>query len=405
MSRKSSLWIMLAACSAATLTSWIDASWAPRLSASLLLAAGCGWLFARRELHLDSIDCAVWFLLAIPAWGVVQLLLGLSVYVNASLLAIVYWSSLGAVFWMATGTFADKGRRHLMLTCFGLLASALAWVALIQPHAGRLGIESMRSVAADAYAGSFANRNMYSCFAELALPVLLWLGLWNGRMRWYWLLNAGAVVASVLSSGSRGGAVMILIECAVLAVIAGRGRKVYWKLGFGAAAVMIAFAAATMGDGGLIVRMQYSDPMVLRREVYQSGLAMFAERPWTGFGLGTFSAAYPAYALFDNGRFVNLAHNDWLQLPVEGGLITLLLFACFCLSLVRGFRHSAWALGIPIVLIHALVDFPLHRAGVAAWWMLLAGAFRAKPLSRRVEPTPVPLSAESSDRSLATAAR
>jgi O-antigen ligase len=169
--------------------------------------------------------------------------------------------------------------------------------------------------------------------------------------------------------------------------------------------VLVAVAAVTLGDGGLIARIQYRDPLVLRRDIYQSGIAMFAERPLTGFGLGTFSAAYPAYANFDNGRFVNLAHNDWLQLAVEGGLITLILFGAFCTLILRDFRRSIWALGVPIVLVHALVDFPMNRAGVAAWWMLLAGALSAKRLSRWAEPTPVPLSVESSDRFLATAPR
>ncbi len=396
---------MLAACSVATLTSWIGASWAPRLAATLLLMAACAWAFAKRHRRDGAPDPAVWLLLAIPMWGVLQLALGLSVYTNATLLAIVYWSSLAAVFCVAADIFAGRRSRHLALTSFGVLASILAWVALLQPYAGHMGIPGLRSAAADAYAGSFANRNTYACFAELALPVLLWLGLWNGPRKWYWLLNAAVLAGSVLNSGSRGGALFILIECAVLAFLATRGQRLYWKLAFGAAVVLVAVAAATLGEGALAVRIQYSDPFVLRRDIYQSGIAMFAERPLAGFGLGTFAAAYPGYALFDNGRFVNLAHNDWLQLSVEGGLVTLALFGAFCALLLRDVRRSIWALGIPVVLVHALVDFPMHRAGVAAWFMLLAGALRAKRLSRRVEPIPVPLSVESSDRSLATAVR
>ncbi|HZO56407.1 MAG TPA: O-antigen ligase family protein [Bryobacteraceae bacterium] len=390
MSRRISIWIMLAACAAATLTSWIDWSWAPRMAATLLLAAGCFWLLSRRDRGVERIDRAVWLLLAIPIWGVLQLLLGRSVYANASLQAIAYWSSLALVFWTATVNFADKQSRHLMLTCIGILASFLAWVALLQPYAGRLGLESMRSAAADAYAASFSNRNMYACFAELSLPVLLWLGLSNGRLRWYWLVNAAALAGSVINTGSRGGASLIVIECIVFAIVIRGSQNPYWKLAFGSAVLTIVVAAATLGDGGLAVRMQYSDPMVMRREIYQSSMAMFIDRPLAGFGLGTFSAVYPAYALFDNGRFVNLAHNDWLQLSAEGGLVALGLFACFCALVLGGFRQSIWALGVPIVLLHALFDFPLHRAGVAAWWMVLAGTLRSRPLSPPDESSPVP---------------
>ena len=377
MTNRPFIWFLLVACSAATLTSWIASLWASPLSSTLLLMSGFGWLVACPNTPLTSVDRSVWFLIAIPAWGAIQILLGFTVYVNASLVAIAHWTALAVVFWMATALFADKHNRHGMLTFFGILASAIAWVALLQPHAGRLGVESLRSVAADAYAGSFSNRNMYACFAELALPVLLWLGLREGHVRWHWLLNAAALVGSVMNSGSRGGSILILVECIAFVFIATSGQKLYAKLAFGAAVAVIALAAATFGDGALATRLQYSDPFVFRRDIYQSGIAMFAERPLLGFGLGAFSAAYPAYALFDNGRFVNLAHNDWLQLAVEGGLGTLAVFASFSALLLRGFRQSPWALGIPVVLVHALVDFPFHRAGVAAWWMILAGALRA----------------------------
>lgn len=386
MSQQASPWLVLAACAVATLTSWVGGSWAPRFSAMLLLAAGCIWLFARRDSRFETTDRAVWFLLAIPGWGVFQVLCGVTVYANASLLAIVHWTSLALVFYFATQVCADKQQRNRMLAVFAILASVLAWVALLQPYAGRLGIESMRSVAADAYAGTFANRNTYACFAELTLPVLLWLGMRPGRARWFWLLSAAALAGSVINSGSRAGAILVLAECVVFAFLISRGHKLHWKLAFAAAVVVIAAGVVTLGDGSLAVRLQYSDPFVFRREIYRSGAAMFADRPLAGFGLGTFSAAYPAYALFDNGRFVNLAHNDWLQLAVEGGLVVLGLFVCFSVLVLRGFRQAIWALGIPVVLVHALVDFPFHRLGVAVWWMLLAGALRCSTPGRTGAP-------------------
>jgi O-antigen ligase len=47
---------------------------------------------------------------------------------------------------------------------------------------------------------------------------------------------------------------------------------------------------------------------------------MAREKPWTGFGLGIWPTVYPANALYDDGTFVNEAHNDWLQWAVEGGV-------------------------------------------------------------------------------------
>jgi len=381
------MWAMPLACAVCTLTSWVDGAWVPAMQATLLLAAGAAWMLARRDRGVRGFDGAAWWLLALPAYGTIQVIAGASAYTNASLKGIVYWTALAAAFCFAAESFGEPRLRHRLLVLLGGMASALAWMALLQPYAGRLGIESLPSAAADAYAGSFANRNMYACFAELALPAVLWLGLCRGRVRWAWVASAAAIAVSVVNTGSRGGAILILAECAVLSMILTSGHKLYWKLASGIAIAAV-LAAGALGDGGLAVRIQYGDPLVHRRDIYRSGIAMFAERPLAGHGLGAFSAAYPAHARFDNGRFVNLAHNDWLQLAVEGGIPLLVAFAVFTALLLGalrkgGFRRSLWALGIPVVLVHAVVDFPLHRAGVAAWWMLLAGALRAAVAAAR----------------------
>ena len=62
----------------------------------------------------------------------------------------------------------------------------------------------------------------------------------------------------------------------------------------------------------------------MRADLLRSSVAMARERPLTGFGLGAWPSAYPGYALYDDGTFVNQAHNDWAQWTVEGGLPLLL---------------------------------------------------------------------------------
>lgn len=77
--------------------------------------------------------------------------------------------------------------------------------------------------------------------------------------------------------------------------------------------------SAVVGWGYIGKRFQQQDPYAVRRELLSSSLAMIRERPWSGFGLGTWPTAYPGYAIFDNGAFVNHAHNDWAEWAAEGG--------------------------------------------------------------------------------------
>jgi O-antigen ligase len=104
---------------------------------------------------------------------------------------------------------------------------------------------------------------------------------------------------------------------------------------------------------------------------------MIRERPWTGFGLGTWRVVYPAYATFDNGLTANQAHNDWAEWTAEGGAgLALVLLAVACWSAARALRHP-WAVGVAAVFLHSLVDYPLREPALAACLFSLLGALAA----------------------------
>ena len=45
---------------------------------------------------------------------------------------------------------------------------------------------------------------------------------------------------------------------------------------------------------------------------------------------------------------------------------------------VRPALRSIWGIGVPAVFLHALVDYPFARFGVAAWLFILVGALENK---------------------------
>src|SRR4029078_13478389 len=88
---------------------------------------------------------------------------------------------------------------------------------------------------------------------------------------------------------------------------------------------------------------------------------MIAERPLTGFGLGTWPSVYPGYALFDDGTFVNQAHNDWMQWAVEGGMPFFLILLAVAAWSVRPAVQSLWGIGLCVVFLHSLIDYPMQQ--------------------------------------------
>lgn len=112
-----------------------------------------------------------------------------------------------------------------------------------------------------------------------------------------------------------------------------------------------------------------------------------------GIGYGNFVIAYPSYERSEMifNKYVNHAHNDYLELIFEGGIFAAaLLIIFFCLFLWRVFEtiqlplHKAATLSILFVLIHCVVDYPLRTLGMAIPFTLFLGfLFHTGPKVRR----------------------
>ncbi|MCC2690408.1 MAG: O-antigen ligase family protein, partial [Rhizobiaceae bacterium] len=117
-----------------------------------------------------------------------------------------------------------------------------------------------------------------------------------------------------------------------------------------------------------------------------------------GVGYGNFENAYKVYErqemIFQ--WFVNHAHNDFLEIIFEGGIIAALLLAAYGVLLYSSFwkhRHDALRrmalLSITFLLIHSLVDYPLRTMSLALSFALLnAIIFHAGTFARSARAGP-----------------
>lgn len=118
-----------------------------------------------------------------------------------------------------------------------------------------------------------------------------------------------------------------------------------------------------------------------------------------GSGFGTFVTVYPGFEppqdALDN-KYVNHAHDDLLEVILEGGAMSLMMMAGFIIWFFL-VATNAWrrppedARGIdvllaraatfivPLILIHSAVDYPLRTGGIMAVFALACG-FLVKPL-------------------------
>ena len=183
------------------------------------------------------------------------------------------------------------------------------------------------------------------------------------------------MLACGLVSASRAGAVLLILEAAAVFALA-RPPSPRRVIPLFAAGVMT--LAALAGGEVLVHRLHDPDPFRDRREIFASSLAMIAARPWTGYGLGNFATVYPEFAQFDPGAAVEHAHNDWLEWATEGGWPYAAVWMLLAIATTRPALRSIWGIGVPAIFVHALVDFPFARLGVAAWLFILAGALESR---------------------------
>jgi hypothetical protein len=229
--------------------------------------------------------------------------------------------------------------------------------------------------------GPFVYRNQYAAFLEMLLPIALWEALRGRRLAFANCAMAAAMLASVVAAATRAGSILMCAEVILVLVLAWwrglaqAGMVARGLAMFGAIAVVL---TAVAGWQTLRHRLLEADPLAARREYVISSLHMLHDRPGMGFGLGNWPRAYPRYALFDDGHYVNQAHNDWMQWAVEGGLPFFAILLVLVAMVAPAAWRSVWGIGLLSVWVHCLVEYPLQqRPGIGAWFFVLLGALAA----------------------------
>jgi O-antigen ligase len=340
----------------------VEGRWALTAFQLALLALAAA-LIVRRRFSIHPHPVAL-LLAAAALWGVFQIALGISVDAHRTLEASLGWVVNCAAFSIALSVTGDSLDRRRFLTAQLFFALVLSVAAVI----GLLTISQL---------GPFVYKNQFAAYVESVLGLAIAAAIRDRRRSFAWLLVAAALFASVVAAGSRAGSILCLAELVLLPLIA-------FTRGWISGRSLIRVAALAVITGGVLVavagwettwhRLQEPNPYSLRAELLRSSLDMARDRPLAGFGLGTWSTAYPAYARYDDGSFVNQAHNDWAQWAAEGGLPFLALMIAVVALLARPAIESLWGLGLLAVFAHAWVDYPFEqRPALAAFFFAMAG--------------------------------
>ena len=244
------------------------------------------------------------------------------------------------------------------------------------PEALRARLAAGRAVAGLGLPGALAG------FLILSLPLTWgWLrrAAANSRRSPWTALAAVALVAQAAGlAATRSAAAMAALGLSIALVMwrrapAGRRRLVVWP-------IVVALPASL----ALLIWRMSSDPLanpfVLRAGNWKAALAILADHPIFGAGLGCFGVVFPAYRDWTMNESRH-AHSVWLELAAEAGLpaaVAAMALAVWFLWRITG-RDSerrvsaSVAVACTSFLAHNTVDFTLYLPGVALAFFCLAG--------------------------------
>lgn len=296
---------------------------------------------------------------------------------------------------------------HIIIA-IGLINAALGFVQVATGPNSPLYLYMY--VAPRSAAGLFANENHSAVFSVIVLLIIARLSAeshLSNRSSLTWTRIAypaafGVILLTVLVTGSRAGLGALVAALGAIAFMAlefararprtGQGK---WQ---GSAGLALVFAGLVAGLIALFFLQERTPALqdVLDRSSFDDLrwqilpiIQLMAAKHWLwGSGFGSFDMLYQTYEPTDllMLSYVNHAHNDWLQLVIEGGLPAVMILAALLLWIVRtivGLRggdktenaiHRVfWVATIIVIGAASVVDYPLRTPiyqAVGAWLLV-----------------------------------
>ncbi|MER8443699.1 O-antigen ligase family protein [Mesorhizobium sp. M1066] len=308
-----------------------------------------------------------------------------SVGVGRTIECLLYFVAMAAFFLSVTRLRPDQVYGLLPFFFMGVICNGLA-AAIQYSLSDTVAIQGLLPFTINA--GLFANQNHFSALLFVSIPFVVYYGLFRGHLL-SGSLGLITLLLLLLAAGSRAG-ILIGLAITIVSVVFLSARS---RLGgYGIPAVFIGLSLYTIGAWTKI-DAEVVDPAFGRAEFARTTIAGIAENWATGVGFGSFPKVYQIY---EKGEmifkpYVNHAHNDYLELALEGGApvvflvaaYSVLLFA-FSLAARRDPLQKMAFLSVSFLLVHSLVDYPMRTAALAMTFAYMNGIIFHKGLAVRL---------------------
>jgi len=312
----------------------------------------------------------------------------------STLSAALHFIAIYTVFALALSSFNSAGRIKITALFISLVGFAAAFFAIIQRAISPQKIYGIYE-ALEPF-GPFVNKHNFAAFMCMAVAIPMGMVLQGAVKREHvpiYVIAIALMAVSIFVSTSRGGLVAFVAETLFLTFVSSNRfvkDGVRWPKFVLAAVFLITVAvgAALIGGETSFSRLRETaasgDFTSKRTEIWKVTADVIADGMPLGSGIGAYGAAYTKFDRQNGIERVEQAHNDYLQVLADAGLVglgagILFLYLLFrlgrrALEIGNGLRRGVAVgalVGIVGVLVHSVFDFVLHITAVSVLFVML----------------------------------
>lgn len=344
----------------------------------------------------------------VPSVSSDSALYSISIDKTSTLIDFVKSSLYVTIFLLTILLVKSKDRLRNLLVAIvitGVLQAVIGLTVAMTSH--DVVEEALKNVAR----GTFVNRNHFAGFLNLAIAasfgLLLAVGLrekrrihrdrarhhWQSRMldwRIYMVFYSGIMIFALIFSQSRG-AWFAFVTMLVLGFVLLSTQKVkfkellsHYKLPL---FVLLIFIIAAGAETMMNRMTDVDDHWALRFDIWSNSFQIVKDFWVTGVGAGNFQYIYPLYDSGAMQKAVMHAHNDYLEILVEQGvigfsLLGIVIFIAFKNAVLaikhqNSLRKNSFAIAslmaLSSLLVHAFVDFNFQVPSNAMYFFVFLG--------------------------------
>lgn len=265
------------------------------------------------------------------------------------------------------------------------LQETKAWIETYV--SGEVGERLLDRLSSGRVFSSFVYPNAYAGFLIMLIPVaFFWMLGARGHKKIGPVFFLAISFYSLYITYSKGGWLSLALTAVFASFFLIPELSALKKISIGIFAIGLIFFLVIGLESTGRKKLGFIDSFKARAGYWQAGVLMLRDNPLKGYGLGNFSELYPEYKL-PEAEETQLAHNNYLQVWVEMGILGLFILLWIVFNFLREGISGPCSLkgpwsqgifwGVLAFFIHGFVDFDFYVPNLLFSAFFLIGVFMA----------------------------